>query len=60
MTVLTGKMCREALTETNKPVGRPIVILSKFWMRYVAEKTRLPLSDEIDTGYIRYILSKPI
>ncbi|GAG32551.1 unnamed protein product, partial [marine sediment metagenome] len=46
---LTQEKIDRALKEMNKKPGKPIIILSKFWMKFVAGVLNVPYSSEIDT-----------
>ena len=34
---------------------KPVIVLSNFWMRWIAGQLGVSYSKEIDTGYILYI-----
>lgn len=44
----------------NEGFRKPIIVLSKFWMEWIAKKLGVPCREEIDTGCIRYVLQKRI
>jgi len=39
----------------DKEPRKPIIVLSGFWMRWIAGQLGVPYSKEIDTGCILYI-----